>query len=91
MAQIKFWTSREIVYKFMFTFLAIVCFFSTQGVIKSLTCFALILVIGDLMDKVLFGITGYVIGDIFLIVVGIIVSVIVYGRSSLGGSQKPNS
>lgn len=92
MAQIDFWQWREIVYKFMFLALGIICFFSTKGIAKSLTCFAMCMVIGDLVDKLIFGITDYVFGDIVLVIVGLIVSVIIYGRSrSLGKSQERSS
>src|SRR5688572_58293 len=91
MDQIRFWAARELVYKGMFLFLSITCFFSTHGLLKALTCFAIVLIVGDLVDKLLFGITGYVIGDIFLIISGIIISVITYGRSRLGKSKEPSS
>lgn len=81
MAQIQFWTARAIVYKFMFLLLGIVCFYSTDGLLKALICFAIVLIVGDLVDKIIFKIPYYVYGDIVLIVLGIITSVAVYGRT----------
>lgn len=82
MAQIQFWTARALVYKFMFLFLCIVCFLSTNGLTKAFTCFALILIIGDIVDKLLFRISSYVYSDIILIILGLITSYYVaYGRT----------
>lgn len=81
MAQIQFWTARALVYKFMFLFLCIVCFLSTNGLTKALTSFALVIIIGDLVDKVVFRITDYVISDIVLIILAMVTSYVVYGRT----------
>lgn len=81
MAQISFWTARALVYKFMFLFLCIVCFVSTNGLTKAFTCFALVLIIGDLVDKIIFGFNTYVYGDIILILLGLIASYYTYGRT----------
>lgn len=90
MGQYNFWVSREIVYEFMFVLLGLVCLFSTGGLLKAISAFVVVMIIGDLVDKCVFGITDYVFGDIFLIVVGIIVSVVIYGRAKLvGQTGKP--
>lgn len=88
---VDFVATRFKVYEVMFMILAGVCFLSCKGASKAISSFALILIIGSLVDKVFFNVTGYVYGDIFLVMLGLIVSVIVYGRSRLGKSQELNN
>lgn len=89
---IQFVATRFRVYELMFLTLAVVCFISCSGVSKAFACFAVIMIAGSLVDKVIFGVTGYVWADIVLIFVGLIASVIVYGRSrSLGKPQERSS
>jgi uncharacterized transporter YbjL len=90
MGQYYFWVDREIVYKFMMLFLAGVCFMQGSGLVKAFSCFIVIIIVGDLVDKLVFGITDYVFGDLVLIIVGLIVSVYVY-RRYLGSDKKSGS
>lgn len=77
------------VYELMMLTLAIVCFVSCSGLSKALACFAVIMIAGSLIDKIVFGVTGYMLADIVLVMVGVTVSVIVYGRNrSLGRIEK---
>jgi hypothetical protein len=78
MGQYYFWVDREKIYKFMMLFLAGVCFIQGSGVVKAFSCFIVIIISGDLIDKLFFGITGYVLADILLIVLALVASVIVY-------------
>lgn len=87
--QYKFWKVRVIIFESMFLLLAVVCFLSCRGLTKALSCFSVIIVAGSIVDKAVFKISDYVYGDIVLVVLGIIASYIVYGRSKL--AQKPIS
>jgi len=81
---IDFWTSRSWVYDLMFCMLAVSSFLSSKGLTKAVSCFAVVVTAGSFIDKGLFKITGYLYGDIVLILLGIIVSVIVWKKSASG-------
>lgn len=87
---IEFVATRFKVYEFMFLILSLVCFMALSGFAKAVSCFTVIMIVGSLADKLFLGVTGYVLADIILIVVGLIVSVYVY-RRSLGSDKKPGS
>lgn len=86
--QYDFWMLRSKVYEFMFLTLASVCFISCSGVSKAFACFAVIMIAGSLVDKIVFGVTGYVWADIVLIFVGLIVSVLVWKNKAFGTHSK---
>lgn len=74
------------VYELMMLALASVCFISCSGVSKAFACFAVIMIAGSVIDKIVFGVLGYVYSDVILIVVGLAVSLFVYGRTKRLGS-----
>lgn len=77
------------VYELMMLTLASVCFISCSGRSKAFACFAVIMIAGSLVDKFVLGVTGYVWADIVLILVGLIVSITIYGRDKrMGGVEK---
>lgn len=81
MQQYYFWEVRSVIYELMFLSLSIVCFIQGNGLVKALSCFAIIMVAGSIVDKVFFRITDYNFGDIVLVFLGIITSVAIYGRT----------
>lgn len=85
---IDFVATRFKVYESMFLMLSIVCFISCSGISKALACFSVIMITGSLVDKIVFGVNGYVWADIVLIFVGLIVSVIVWKSKAFGTHSK---
>lgn len=69
---------KDAIYEVMFLLLATLCFLQCSGFSKALACFAVILILGSIVDKLVFGETGYMVADIMLVLVGLAVSVIVY-------------
>ncbi len=76
--QYEFWKLRSKVYELMFFILSVVCFLSLKGFAKSVSCFVVVIIAGSIVDKMFFGVTGYVLADILLIVLALVASVIVY-------------
>lgn len=86
-----FWKMRGILYDGMFFCISLILFLSWKGIERALACFMVIITAGSLIDKSLFNITGYAFGDIVLVILGLMVSVILYGRSSIRKSEKLSS
>ena len=80
---VAFVNTRFQVYEFMFLSLSVVCFIACTGLSRALASFAIIMIAGSLVDKVIFKVSGYMIGDIVLIFLGIIASYFVWKRTSL--------
>lgn len=78
---ISFWRTRGILYDGMFFSISLILFLSWKGIEKALACFMVIITAGSFIDKAIFKITDFLYGDIVLIILGIIVSVVVYGRT----------
>ena len=82
-----FWRWRGIIYDGMFFIMSLV-FFLLMGLLlrlnmileRALACFMTIITAGSFIDKAFFKIADYMISDIVLIVLGIITSVIIYGK-----------
>lgn len=56
-------------------------FLSWKGIEKALACFMVIITAGSFIDKAFFKIADYMIyGDTVLVILGIVVSVILYGK-----------
>jgi hypothetical protein len=77
---LQFWKARGIIYDSMFCCVALLLFVSYRGVEKALSCFMVVVTLGSVIDKLLFEVTGYVRGDIILVLLGMIASYIVYAR-----------
>lgn len=77
---VAFWKMRGILYEGMFFSIALLLFLSWKGIEKALACFMVIVTAGSVVDKTFFNLTGYVYGDIVLVILAIITSYIVYGR-----------
>lgn len=77
---ISFWTLRGILYDGMFLSISLILFLSWNGIEKAIACFMVIITAGSFIDKAFFKIADYLYSDIVLIILGIIVSVIVYGK-----------
>lgn len=89
---LSFWRMRGVLYDGMFFCISMILFLSWKGAEKALACFMVIVTMGSLVDKAIFSITDYAFGDIVLVILGIIISVIVYGREhSLGKFPESNS
>lgn len=77
--------ARDIVYECMMLCLSVALFIKAQPLIKSFSAFVVIIITGDIFDK-LTGVYTYVYSDFILIVVGLIASLFVYGRTKRLGS-----
>lgn len=77
---ISFWRTRGILYDGMFFSISLILFLSWKGIEKSLACFMVIITAGSFIDKAFFRIADYIYGDLVLVLLAIIVSVILYGK-----------
>lgn len=83
----SFWRVRGIIYDGMFFCMSLL-FFLLMGLLarwnmtleRSMACFMTIITAGSFIDKAFFKIADYMISDIVLIVLGVITSVILYGK-----------
>lgn len=82
---VAFVQTRFVVYEVMFLILSLVCFWSTNDKAKALCSFTVVMVSGSILDKAVFGERGYIWTDLVLIVLGLIVAKIVYGRTKRMG------
>lgn len=74
----KFISSRNIVYEGMFFMFFVLVFLLSEGFMKSVACFFVIMTAGSLIDKAVFHMTEYLISDIILAIIAIAISVYVY-------------
>lgn len=81
---ISFWRTRGILYDGMFLAISMLLFLSWKGIEKALACFMVIITAGSFVDKAFFRIADYMYGDIVLIILGIIVAAIIYGKDRKG-------
>jgi len=77
----RFIAARNVTYEAMFLTLIGAVYLQSTGIVKALSCFAMILVTASIIDKAIFKITSYLYSDIVLVIIALIVSVVVYGRN----------
>lgn len=78
---VEFVAVRNRIYEFMFAgFFGLTYLCSEYRLLKSIACFFMVLAVGSAVDKILFGVTSYLVSDIFLVLISILLSIIVYVR-----------
>lgn len=86
----EFIYARDIVYESMMLCLSIALFIKSTPVIRSISAFIVIVIAGDIFDK-LTGVYTYVYSDIILLTLALITSVYLYGRSRILGKPQERS
>lgn len=84
---LAFWRTRGILYDGMFLSMSVILFYTWRGFLKAGACFMVIITAGSFIDKALYRVVDYMYSDIVLVILGIIVSIIVYGRDRKRSSE----
>lgn len=77
---VEFVKARNVVYECMFSAFLLLTFLLSRKFLKAASCFLMVLTVGSVIDKGLFGITTYLKTDILLVALSLTVSIIVYVR-----------
>lgn len=81
---LKYYNIKSAAYDVMFFITSYLVFAISSKLLKALAAFALIMTGGSVIDKVIFGINGYLWSDIVLVVLGIGAAVYVYKKEHGG-------
>ncbi len=76
-----FISKSNIAYEVMILALTVAIYLQSRGIVKALSCFAMIIVTGSVIDKALFKITDYLWSDLVLVLIALALSGMVYGRN----------
>src|SRR4029079_13383210 len=69
---------KDATYDTILFLMALVTFLNVRGLPKAISCFALLIMGGSFIDKVIFNVNQYLYSDIILIVLSIILSIHLY-------------